>query len=617
MSSSAALSDRAKGHHTAGDRAGWGNWNDPERLLLWLLSDPERRAAAPVTGLDAAGWAEFADLAIGRHRVFPAVAAALGDLPAGAGLPAAERKKIEAAARENALDALRRKAETRQIFAALEARGIGAVLLKGWAVAEQVHGSAALRHAKDIDILVAPGDAAPAAAVLRAAGWYGALPDRLDGSAKDASFFRSDVPGSEVELHWRPLARRNLPGLAPGAAALAHWPDCGTGWRVAVPGVEVNLVYLAVHAGESAAMRLKWLHDIARMLAQRSPAEIAAAVALARRSGHARPFALAIRLAHDLLAAPLPPDMPTPGARDRMLLRRAVDALRRPASAVESGRARARHILFKLALCDGPADALGFIGDELAQRLGSTSPRARLRDLVIGGFPWPMPGTGGMAPLRAAARRTRLRRWPWAIRPVAVLLMVPGWIAGSLAGAIRHGKAAGPMAILRLWARALRQNAAPGDMVGEGEVRERFLAMDEHAIRAALTAPAVTALLDDPDAFATLCDRTGVPHAPGAQGPVVRILTGRGRVGSTEGPAEALLSIPPLPDGHPALAAACQAHDAMPPGVPVLLWEIGLGTDAPSVIRASAEWNIAALERQEGRPLCTGRFRAILLEHLR
>jgi len=110
MRLSPASSEPALPGNEVGRASGDTGWPMPLRLLIALLGTEP----GPLPALSPEQWDEFAALVIERHRVAPAIAAAL----AASGLtpPDPVRARIEAEARANGFAALRQKAETGRLI---------------------------------------------------------------------------------------------------------------------------------------------------------------------------------------------------------------------------------------------------------------------------------------------------------------------------------------------------------------------------------------------------------------------------------------------------------------------------------------------------------------------
>lgn len=304
----------------------------PLALLIDLLAE------RPVAGRELAqpGWEEFARLAVERHRVAPL--ALEGATGAGFALPSDVRSQLEEAAREAGAEALRQKAETHRLLSAMAESGCRPAVLKGWPLAEALYGSAAMRHAKDLDLWVGPEEVETCIAALARLG-YGLDPEHearaplLGRAAFLAEFndlaFWHPARGVQVELHWRSQHFRFWPELGELPGAWEERPLDATGLTVRVPSARANLIYLAQHGQQHLWQRLKWLADYARLLTERAPEELAADLAAAQAVSAARPVVIAGHLAHRVLGAPLPPGWPESGpieARAVGFFRRAIAA---------------------------------------------------------------------------------------------------------------------------------------------------------------------------------------------------------------------------------------------------------------------------------------------------
>jgi len=332
--------------------AGVGAEADALNLLLALISD--RPCARIGQGMDAAGWNRFADLAIHVHRVAGLVDRALAK--ADPGVPDRVRGRIAEAARRHAFSALACKAETRRIAEALAPLPTPAVMVKGWPLGERLTGSAALRHAKDVDLMLAPAALPEALARLREIGHVPAPPHRV----RVAAIARPEIlqgvhnltllapPGNlEIEIHWRSYPFRHWPDLADFAGATEPHPIDATGVSIAVPADGAHLVYLALHGEWHLWLRLKWVWDVHAMAARRGSHGLRHDLALARRIGAERALVLALHLSARLLGTALPADWPALDAGGRRAERTVLHLI---AGGVAPGTPRARFETYRFAL---------------------------------------------------------------------------------------------------------------------------------------------------------------------------------------------------------------------------------------------------------------------------
>lgn len=239
-----------------------------------------------------------------RHQIVPLVVAALRQ--SGAPIPAA------LAARYDAIAMLRSAGEALQLQARLAAAGIDAIFLKGSALAMLAFGALDRRQFADIDLLVRPDDAGRAATLLADAGYAlpgtapDALAERVEGLlplAKDIAL-RNRRNGQIVELHWRMTdnpRERPVWDREP-----IQWVELAPGAALPTLGSEALFAYLCGHGAAHMWARLRWLADVAALLAQAPDGgDRLWQGAVAR--GQGRAAASAILLSHRLLGVAPPP----------------------------------------------------------------------------------------------------------------------------------------------------------------------------------------------------------------------------------------------------------------------------------------------------------------------
>jgi hypothetical protein len=193
---------------------------------------------------------------------------ALEDTPTGEGLHQAYRL--------HALEAEVHALRTADALTRLEAAGVEALVVKGWAMARQ-YPEVGLRPYTDLDLIVRPGQWGAARAAL------GALPsldypvDIHEGSARLGPWDFDALAGGAVRV---PLA----------------------GVEARVPGAEHHLGILALHALRHGVFRPIWLVDLAVAVEGRPPAfDWSRCVGPDRRP--ADWITCAVALAHGLLSA--------------------------------------------------------------------------------------------------------------------------------------------------------------------------------------------------------------------------------------------------------------------------------------------------------------------------
>lgn len=246
-----------------------------------------------------------------RHRVASLV---LGGLRrAGVASPEAEAALGPLRDASNARG-LAQLAGLRAALDCLDERGIPALALKGLPLSVRLFDTPLARECYDIDLLVPPSAAGAAAAALSQGGWRMREPSFEPTPARSRCYERYvknrifSGPGGTLELHHR-LA--NNPFLLP-----ARFEDLHAGAaRVEIGGASFAalgdsdlLAYLCVHGQMHRWSRLKWLCDVAALIASVPEDGFVEAVERGRRHKLApRPaFATALRLCRDVLHVRLP-----------------------------------------------------------------------------------------------------------------------------------------------------------------------------------------------------------------------------------------------------------------------------------------------------------------------
>lgn len=269
--------------------------------------DSEVRALA--SGVD---WEKLL-AAAGRHRVEGFVHDALRRAGAVPPPEAAARLAGQAGgvARENLFYA----AESFRLSERLTAGGIAHLFVKGVTLNVLAYGTLALKRSCDIDLLVEPADYAAACSILVEAGYRCFYPEGADlagivrfaEAAKDSAW-RSPDGAIKLELHQRLCSN---PMLLPSVGARSPSVEVEIAPGATLPTLARDhlFAYLCVHGALTAWSRLKWLVDLAALVAGSDEAEVEAlyrsACVLAPGRAPAQALLLAERLFGVRLSAEL------------------------------------------------------------------------------------------------------------------------------------------------------------------------------------------------------------------------------------------------------------------------------------------------------------------------
>lgn len=275
------------------------------RLGLW-----EAAAAGDVALLArVADWEGLAALAA-RHQVAGLLLRGLRRLPPGPQPPAVlERLQTE---RDRAVRAsMHQVAALHRSVAALTARDIPCLVIKGVPLAQRLYGDACARDAVDIDLLVPPQAAAAAGAALVESGFRLRLgfPEtparrRWYRRVEKAETYRGH--GVHIELHQRLLANPSLIDgrFAPLFERRAEVRIGAAGFPVMAPVDEA--LYLLCHGAGHGWRLLKWLCDAALCLRSLTPAARRQAAAKVREAGIEAIWGSALLACREALGLALP-----------------------------------------------------------------------------------------------------------------------------------------------------------------------------------------------------------------------------------------------------------------------------------------------------------------------
>ncbi|MEW6123760.1 MAG: nucleotidyltransferase family protein [Pseudomonadota bacterium] len=343
-------------------------------------ADSMRGAAIAAAAAVPVDWERFERL-VARHRVTALVADGLSSCGA---VPVPVRHRLAAAAGAGAAQALSMAAETLRLQRLFDAAELPAYVVKGIPLARLAYGNMALKEQRDIDLVTSRAHLRAAAALLEGAGYEregGEAPltepemALLDAFAKHRGF-RHPVSGHLVELHFRlqlnPSAFADLGEPPP----LQDVPLGGGAVRTLAP--DLLHAYLCVHGGGHAWERLKWLADLAALLAT-TQADLTALHGRARALGAGRASAVALALCADLLGQPVPEAIlgeARASVPARLMLRLCRNAVREER---EDPRHREGRILRQRACQLLLVQSPGYVRHELAGLLASETDARALR----------------------------------------------------------------------------------------------------------------------------------------------------------------------------------------------------------------------------------------------
>ncbi|SEU28427.1 nucleotidyltransferase family protein [Paenibacillus sp. NFR01] len=277
-------------------------------LLLQLMQGEDAAAASGPDEYAQIDWGMLFQLSL-HHRVYPFLYAELkrrADIP----VPEEILKRLQQEYRRNTMQMLQLSAEMGSLSRELERLGIPTLFLKGPVLALDLYGDLSLRTSRDLDFLVPLLRHAEAEALLRQLGYV--QEESFESVLGDWKWrehhttFHHPEKKITAEVHWRLSPG---PSREPDFADL--WARSRTSPAAAHPvhylGREDLLLYLAAHGARHGWSRLRWLHDIRQLLAQRpDPGTV---IRRLRRYGYTAAGGQALILAAELLGAPVDPGL--------------------------------------------------------------------------------------------------------------------------------------------------------------------------------------------------------------------------------------------------------------------------------------------------------------------
>ncbi len=283
-------------------------------------------------------WRNF-EAVVAKHRVAGLVAKTMFS-PRLEGVPEAAEAAVCQRARRFAIESAVLTREAAVLSLRLEHLGVPAYVLKGATVGALAYGDAALRHTRDIDLLVAPEDVIAAHAAITAAGYrvHGgemAEPQAIERFMRESKHLAYSQISTHIqlELHWRLYDNAFFSDI-PAYLARSRQVDVGYGVRLRALAFDELLAYLCGHGGLHGWFRLKWLADVASLF-RADPEALENLLAQAKGQPLYGSVVQALVLSHGLFGIPLPKNAIKISTRDRWLIRIAWDAMTRGNASME------------------------------------------------------------------------------------------------------------------------------------------------------------------------------------------------------------------------------------------------------------------------------------------
>ena len=226
-------------------------------------------------------------------------------------VPVEIRQMLEEHHREQVFSTLRMTAELFRLLELFAAKNIAALIVKGPVLAMQAYGDSTIRSYGDLDFLVRQRDIRRATELLQAAGYEAAVPLSAIDARKIPGqylFSRADTK-LIVELH-NDFTLRYFPRRLPIEEFFArHIRVRLDAYEAPALAVEDELVLISIHGAKHLWERLIWIADVAGLVSRQADIDWGRARASAKAVGAEHLLNTGLRLAADVLQAPLPEDV--------------------------------------------------------------------------------------------------------------------------------------------------------------------------------------------------------------------------------------------------------------------------------------------------------------------
>jgi hypothetical protein len=264
-----------------------------------------------------------------EHGVIGHLAASLRDLDPAAVPPEIKRTLLERQRAQN-FQTLRLTAELFCLIELFAAKDIPAVVVKGPVLAMRAYGNPAMRSYGDLDLLVRQRDIRRATELMLAAGYQAAVPLSAIDAGKIPGQYLFSKPDSNllVELH-NDFTLRYFPRRLPIEDFFARQIRVQLdAHEVPALSVEDELVLICIHGAKHFWERLSWIADVAGLVSRQTRIDWGRAVESAKAVRAEHLLHTGLRLAGDLLHAPLPEKISAGAQSDASAAKLAKEILR-------------------------------------------------------------------------------------------------------------------------------------------------------------------------------------------------------------------------------------------------------------------------------------------------
>lgn len=248
-----------------------------------------------------------------KHGVNGLLSARLPELPDPL-VPPGIKTRVMERQRAQIFFCLRLTAELYRVLHAFGAEGIGALAIKGPTLALRAYGDPAMRGYGDLDLLVRQTDMRRATELLTAAGYAAAVQGNDIDAGKIPGQYLFFKPETRllVELH-NDRTLRYFPRRLPLEDFFSRQVRVSMDAKeVPALAIEDELVLICIHGAKHFWERLLWIADVAALVERQRDIDWKSVFESAKVVGAQTMVRASLRLAGELLRAPLPENVREP-----------------------------------------------------------------------------------------------------------------------------------------------------------------------------------------------------------------------------------------------------------------------------------------------------------------
>src|SRR5256885_3215 len=323
------------------------------RALLELAAPHPNRDRLASFLPDSIHWTHFLDLAV-DHGLIPLLAERVKslDLPS---IPPASRVRLQELQRSLTVSTLQLTAELFRVLHQFSISKIDVLITKGPALSVRCFGNPGLRQYSDLDLIIRETDIRRSTQAMMDLEYEPRVPlsaiDAKRGAGEYA--FRKRDSDALVEFHTERTFRYHPRRLQIEKLFQRRTSVVIDGRQVPALSLEDELILICVHGAKHFWERLMWIADVAALVSAKQAPDWIRAITIAKEARPERMLFLGVRLASEILGAPLPEELDARVKTDRAVAKLANQIKNRLASPQSPDAGVLQRAIFRMRMRGG------------------------------------------------------------------------------------------------------------------------------------------------------------------------------------------------------------------------------------------------------------------------